>query len=368
MIQPVNLRKLHDPILEELEVAVLRVLRSAAYCLGPEVETFESNFARYNGSDYAVGVNSGTSALHLALLSAGVGPGDEVITSPFSFIASSASIRYCGARPVYVDIDPESYLINLDRIEAAITPKTRAIVPVHLFGQMVDMDVLTDLAHRHHLAIVEDAAQAHGATFQGRQPGTFGHQACFSFYPTKNLGACGEGGMITGQNQESETCVRSLRSWGTGSPGNYDHTLEGFNYRLEGIQAAVLDVKLKHLETWISRRRENAARYRELLEGAGLQGPVELPGRRHVYHQFTIRIPERQAITSALQEKGIQTGAFYPIPLHRQKAYHDLGYREGDFPHAEKAATEVMQLPVGPEVTLEEIDYVAQTLIGIISP
>jgi dTDP-4-amino-4,6-dideoxygalactose transaminase len=367
MIQPVNLPKLHKPIQSELEEAVLRVLHSAAYCLGPEVETFEGHFAEYCGTDYAVGVNSGTSALHLALLAAGVGPGDEVITSPFSFIASSAAIRYCGARPVYVDIVPESYLLDINRIEAAMTSKTKAILPVHLFGQMVDMEALSELARNHQLAIIEDAAQAHGSTFKGQQPGSFGHQACFSFYPTKNLGACGEGGMITGQDPELEKCVRSLRSWGSGQPGDYNHTLEGFNYRLEGIQAAVLDVKLKYLESWIERRRQNAIAYREQLDEAGISCPVELPDRRHVYHQFTIRVHAREKIAEQLKEQDILTGAFYPIPLHRQKAYHDLGYREGDFPHAEKAAAEVMQLPVGPELTPEEITRVAEALKKVVS-
>jgi dTDP-4-amino-4,6-dideoxygalactose transaminase len=253
MIQPVNLPKLHKPIQSELEEAVLRVLHSAAYCLGPEVETFEGHFAEYCGTDYAVGVNSGTSALHLALLAAGVGPGDEVITSPFSFIASSAAIRYCGARPVYVDIVPESYLLDINRIEAAMTSKTKAILPVHLFGQMVDMEPSRNWRATISWPSSKMLPRRMVPHSRANNPAVFGHQACFSFYPTKNLGACGEGGMITGQDPELEKCVRSLRSWGSGQPGDYNHTLEGFNYRLEGIQAAVLDVKLKYLESWIER-------------------------------------------------------------------------------------------------------------------
>lgn len=362
MITPVNLPKLHAPIQAELEEAVLRVMRSAAYCLGPEVEAFETRFAAYCAADHAIGVNSGTSALHLALLSQGVGPGDEVITSPFSFIASSASIRYCGARPVYVDIDPDSFLMETRQIEDKITPQTKALLPVHLYGQMVDMDSIRKIADQHGLAVAEDAAQAHGSEWKNQRPGTFGYPACYSFYPTKNLGGCGEGGMIVGDDPTMRQLTSSLRSWGTGQPGQYDHVLEGFNYRLEGIQAAVLNVKLHYLEDWIARRQDNAALYRELLDGTDVVLPTALPDRRHVYHQFTIRVARRDQVVSRLKEFGIIPGIFYPLPLHLQPAYSELGYQKGDFPEAEKAAGEVLQLPVGPELGPDEIRQVAQGL------
>ncbi|MEO0454528.1 MAG: DegT/DnrJ/EryC1/StrS family aminotransferase [Verrucomicrobiota bacterium] len=367
MIKPVNLQELHSPIQQELEEAVLRVLRSAAYCLGPDVDSFEKEFAEYCQSEFCIGVNSGTSALHLALLSAGVGTGDEVISSPFSFIASSASIRYCQARPVYVDIDPETYLMDTSLVREALTDRTKAIMPVHLYGQIVDMAPLQQLAREHGLKMIEDAAQAHGAERDGKRAGQFGDLACFSFYPTKNLGACGEGGAIVTNEASHDKMTRSLRSWGTGQPGNYDHALEGFNYRLEGIQGAVLSVKLKYLESWIEKRRANADLYRQILSSnTDLVLPLEEKTCRHVYHQFTVRVPDRARVIAALRQKGIIVGSFYPIPIHLQQAYEDLGYKEGQFPHAEKAAAEVIQLPVGPELKTVEIESVAESLTEVI--
>ncbi|MCH5373965.1 MAG: DegT/DnrJ/EryC1/StrS family aminotransferase, partial [Planctomycetes bacterium] len=314
------------------------------------------NLSFYPGAKIGVGVNSGTSALHLALLAADIGPGDEVITVPFTFVATVAAIHYTGAKTVFVDIDPTTFTMDPAQVEAAITPRTRAIMPVHLYGQMADMDPILAIARKHGLIVIEDAAQAHGAEYKGRRAGSMGEMACFSFYPGKNLGAYGEGGMVVTDNEEFARKIRMLRDWG--AEKKYQHVLKGYNYRLEGIQGAVLRVKLRHLEAWTEGRRAAAARYDEGLAGSGIAMPLALPHNRHVYHIYAIRTAHRQAWMDALAEQGIQSGIHYPIPVHLLPAYEDLGYPAGAFPESESAANEVMSLPMFPELTAEQTTIV----------
>jgi dTDP-4-amino-4,6-dideoxygalactose transaminase len=361
----VDLRTQYREIQEEVEEAVARVLADAAYVLGSEVERFESEFAEYCGVAHGVAVNSGTSALHLALLAAGVSPGDEVITVPFTFIATAATIRYAGATPVFVDIDPVSYTLDPGQIEAAITPRTMALVPVHLYGQPADMDPILDIARRHGLAVIEDAAQAHGSEYKSRRAGGLGDLGCFSFYPTKNLGACGEGGIVVTSDPERAERVRLLRDWGQTS--KYRHELLGFNYRMDGIQGAILRIKLRHLERWTEMRRVRAARYEKELANSGVSTPVEMPWARHVYHAFTVRSPHRDAIRAALGESGIQSAIHYPVPVHLQPIFSDLGYRPGAFPRAEAAADEVVCLPIYPELPADAPERVAACIRKVLS-
>ncbi len=360
MIPMADLPAQYRAIRGELDEAVGRVLANAQYILGPEVAAFEEEFARAHHAAHAAGVNSGTSALHLALLAAGVGPGDEVITVPFTFIATAAAIRYAGARPVFVDIDPASFNMDPARISGAITPRTRAILPVHLFGQPADMDPILEIARARGLAVIEDAAQAHAAEYLGRRVGALGDAGCFSFYPAKNLGACGEGGAVLTNHPEFARKLRLLRDWG--SEKKYVHSIPGYNYRLEGLQGAILRVKLRHLEAWTEARRRNAALYTELLAGASAVLPREAPGVRHVWHCYTIRVAARDHVQRELLRLGVQTGVHYPIPIHLQPAYADLGYGPGDFPCAERAAEEVLALPVHAELTEAQVRQVADAL------
>ncbi|MGA3187014.1 MAG: DegT/DnrJ/EryC1/StrS family aminotransferase [Bryobacteraceae bacterium] len=357
MIPFVDLKAQYLSIKPEIDAAVFAVLESSQFILGKYVEAFEKDFAAYCGATHAMGVNSGTSALHLALLAAGVGAGDEVITTPFTFVATAAAIHYCGARPVYVDIDPASFTIDPARIEEAITARTKAILPVHLYGQPADMDPILAIAKRHNLIVIEDAAQAHGAEYKGRRVGSIGDMGCFSFYPGKNLGAYGEGGAVTTNNDDCAKAIRTLRDWGQSR--KYHHDLRGFNYRLEGMQGAILGVKLKHLERWTEARRTNAALYTEYLAGADVATPVEMDYSRHVYHVYAIRTGSREALAQELNAQGVQTGIHYPIPVHLQKAYADSAYKLGDFPHAERAANEVLSLPMFPELTEEQVRQAA---------
>jgi dTDP-4-amino-4,6-dideoxygalactose transaminase len=333
------------------------VLDSSEFILGGAVADFERRFASYCASNDAVGVNSGTSALHLALLACGVGPGDEVITVPFTFVATVSAIGYAGARGVFVDVDPRYYTMDPARVEAAITPRTKAILPVHLYGQPADMDPLLDIARRHGLALIEDAAQAHGAEYKRRRCGSMGAVSAFSFYPGKNLGAYGEGGAIVCNDEERVRTIRMLRDWGQSK--KYEHTLKGFNYRMDGIQGAVLGVKLKYLEQWTEARRSRAALYDRYLADAEVQRPEVRDGCRHVYHVYTVRVPDRERVRTALAAAGINCGIHYPIPVHLQPAHADLGYREGDFPVAERLAREVLSLPMYPELTDEQVATVA---------
>jgi dTDP-4-amino-4,6-dideoxygalactose transaminase len=351
-----DLKAQYQSIKPEIDAAIARVLDSCQFVLGPEVAGFEEEFAAYCGTAECIALNSGTSALHLALLAAGVGPGDEVITVPFTFVASVSAVTYAGARPVLVDIDPRSFTMDPALIEAAITPRTKAILPVHLYGQSADMDPILEVARRHRLVVIEDAAQAHGAKYKGRPVGSIGDMACFSFYPGKNLGAYGEGGAVTTSNPEYAHTIRMLRDWG--QDRKYHHLLRGFNYRMEGFQGAILRVKLRHLEAWTEARRAVVRLYDELLADSGVETPKEMPWGRHVYHVYTLRSDDRDGLQAALQADGIQTGIHYPVPAHLQPAYADLGYGRGAFPQSEAAAEQVLSLPLYPELSPQAVAQV----------
>jgi len=355
-----DLKAQYASIKQEVDAAIQGVLDSCGYILGPEVSKLEEEFAAYSGARFGIGVNTGTSALHLSLLAAGIGPGDEVITVPFTFVATVAAIEYAGAKPVLVDIDPQTYNMDPAGIEAAITPRTRAILPVHLHGLMADMDPILEIARRHKLIVIEDACQAHGAEYKGKRAGSLGDLAAFSFYPGKNLGAYGEGGMVVTSNPEFAKKVRMLRDWG--AEKKYHHVLKGYNFRLEGIQGAVLRVKLRHLEAWTEARRKAAAHYDRGLSGIGVTVPQPKPHQRHVYHVYAIRTKQRQAWQDALNAQGVQTGIHYPFPVHLLPAYLDLGFKPGDFPHSEQAANEVLSLPMFAELTAEQCETVARAV------
>jgi len=356
MIPFIDLKAQYESIKEEILAAVSATLASTQFVLGKEVAAFEEEFAAYSGGKFGIGVNSGTSALHLALLAAGVKRGDEVITVSCTFVATVAAIDYIGARPVFVDVDPATLNMDAGQVEAAITERTKAILPVHLHGQSADLDPILDVARRHGLRVIEDAAQAHGAEYKGRRVGSIGDLGCFSFYPGKNLGAYGEGGMVVTNNEEFAHTIRMLRDWG--QEQKYHHVLKGFNYRLEGVQGAILRVKLRHLEDWTEARRRHAAYYNELLADTAVARPLEMPYARHVYHVYAVQTPKRDRLQEALQAQGIQTGIHYPIPVHLQKAYQDFGYGPGDFPVTERAANELLSLPMFAELQNAQIDTV----------
>jgi dTDP-4-amino-4,6-dideoxygalactose transaminase len=357
VIPILDLQAQYRSIKPEIDAAIQRVVDSAHFALGPAVTDFEARFADYCGTREAIGVNSGTSALHLALLAAGVGPGDEVITTPFTFVATIAAVEYAGARPVFVDIDPSYYCLDPAELDETITPRTKAIVPVHLYGQPADMDPILAIARARNLVVIEDACQAHGAEYHGRRCGSIGAIGCFSFYPGKNLGAFGEGGAAVTSDPQLAATMRSLRAWGEET--RYTHTRRGFNYRMDGIQGAVLGVKLRHLERWTEARRQRAEVHAKFLAGTSAAIPQVRPGSRHVFHQYAIRVPRRDALRQQLTEAGVQTGVHYPIPLHLQPAYRDLGYTEGDFPVAERVAREILSLPIFPELTDGQIEMIA---------
>jgi len=352
-----DLRAQYQSIKPEIDAAITRVLDSCQYVLGSEVVAFEQKFAALCGAAECVALNSGTSALHLALLAAGVGPGDNVITVPFTFVASVAAVLYTGARPVLVDIDSRSFTMDAAAIEAAITPHTKAILPVHLYGQPADMDPIMEVARRKGLVVIEDAAQAHGAKYKGHTVGSIGDMTCFSFYPTKNLGAYGEGGAVTTNNADFARTIRMLRDWG--QDHKYHHVMRAYNYRMEGLQGAVLGVKLRHLEAWTESRRAVVRQYNELLADCEVETPKEMPWARHVYHVYTLRSEDRDGLQAVLTAEGIQTGIHYPIPVHLQPAYGDLGYGLGAFPHAEAAAKQVLSLPLYPELSSQAVAQVA---------
>ncbi len=360
MIPFVDLKAQYASIKGEVNAAIQGVLESGQYVLGSEVAAFEEEFAAYSQAKHGIGVNTGTSALHLALLAANIGPGDEVITVPFTFVASVSAIHYTGATPVLVDIDPRTFTIDPAAIEAAITERTKAILPVHLYGQTADMDPILAIAERHGLVVIEDAAQAHGAEYKGRRAGSMGDLGCFSFYPGKNLGAYGEGGMVVTNSAAYTRTIRMLRDWG--AEKKYQHVLKGYNYRLEGLQGAVLRVKLRHLEAWTEARRRAAARYDRLLAGSGVRTPEAMAYARHVYHVYAIRTGQRQAWQDALSARGIQSGIHYPIPVHLLPAFADLGYKAGQFPHSERAANEVLSLPMFAELTEAQSEEVCRAL------
>jgi dTDP-4-amino-4,6-dideoxygalactose transaminase len=357
MIPFLDLQAQYAPIKTEIQDAVNRVFETGQFVLGDEVAAFESEFARYVGADQGVAVNTGTSALHLALLAAGIGPGDEVITVPFTFVATVAAIGYTGAATVFVDIDPQSLTMDVAQLEAAITPRTKAVVPVHLYGQPADMDPLLAIARKHGLIVIEDACQAHGAEYNGRRVGSLGDLGCFSFYPGKNLGACGEGGIVVTSNRQYADRLRMLRDWGQSK--KYHHVLRGYNYRMEGLQGAILRVKLRHLDTWTDQRRSRAVEYNRFLKDSDVLRPQEMAYARHVYHIYAVRTRDRVELQRTLQSHGVQTGIHYPIPVHLQEGYRDLGYVAGDFPHTERAANEVLSLPMYPELSNYQVEFVS---------
>ena len=350
----------------EVQAALDRVLESSAFVLGPAVADFERKFAPYAGARHAAGVSSGTSALHLALLAAGVGPGDEVVAPAMTFIATVSAIHYTGARPVLADVDPVRYTLDPAQIERALTPRTKAIMPVHLYGQAADMDPILAIARRRGLLVIEDAAQAHGAEYRGRRCGSIGDLAGFSFYPGKNLGAYGEGGAVTTNRDDFDKTVRILRDWG--QTQRYHHDLKGFNYRMEGFQGAVLGVKMAHIEAWTEGRRRAAALYAEGLRGiAGVVAPREAEGARHVYHVYAVLVKNRDAVQKKLNDAGVATGIHYPIPVHLQKCFSELGYRRGDFPVAERIGDEELSLPMFPELTAAQVEEVCRALRGAVA-
>jgi dTDP-4-amino-4,6-dideoxygalactose transaminase len=355
-----NLRFEYDLLRDEIREALDRVCLSSAYVLGAEVEAFEREFASFCGLKHCIALNSGTSALHLGLLALGVGPGDEVITTPNSFIASAEAISYTGAIPVFADIDPGTANLDAGCVERAITPKTKVIMPVHLYGRPADMDALRSLARSHNLKLLEDSAQAHGARYRGRRTGGLGHAAAFSFYPTKNLAASGEAGALTTDDDRIAEFARSARTHG--QTGRYAHAFVGFNYRMEGFQGGILRIKLKRLEEWTARRRAIAAEYRRSLQGANVEIPIDDPRDESVYHLFVIYVSDRAATASALAQRGIETAVHYPTPLHLQPAYAHLGYGPGSFPHAERACQRVLSIPVFPGLTDEQVLHIATCL------
>lgn len=344
----------------EVRQSILEVAESGTYVLGPRVASFEDEFAAYHGAKHCVGVNSGTSALHLALLAAGVGPGDEVITVPMTFIATSWAISYVGATPVFVDVEPGTYTMDPYRVEKAITKRTRAILPVHLYGQPADLAPLVELSRRYNIPLIEDAAQAHGARYHGKPVGTFGLCGCFSFYPGKNLGAYGEGGAILTDDDRVASRLRSLRDHA--QQQRYHHDEIGFNYRMDAFQGAVLGVKLRYLDSWTTARRRLADRYRRLLADLPVALPAEADGRRHVWHLYVLLFPGRDELRKGLEKRGIQSGLHYPIPVHLQKAYKHLGHRAGDFPGAELVGRTCLTLPMFPEMTFDQQDAVVAAL------
>jgi dTDP-4-amino-4,6-dideoxygalactose transaminase len=348
----------HAALRGELDRAVREVIDSSAFAGGPFVEKFEADFASYCGCQHAIGVGSGTEALWLSLLACGVGPGDEVITVPSTFMATAEAITYCGARPVFVDVDDRTYTMDPAGLEEAVGSRTKAIIPVHLFGQSADMDPILEFAREHDLLVIEDAAQAHGAKYKGRKVGTLGHAGCFSFYPGKNLGAFGEAGAVVTDNLALQEKIRVLRDHG--QVRKYHHTMVGWNCRMDGIQAAVLSVKLQHLESGNSLRRAHALQYDEMFDGMDeVVTPFAAPYAQHVYHIYAIRVQERDEVMWLLQEKGIQCGVHYPIPVHLQKAYRSLGYTAGALPMSERTALEFISLPMFPELTEAQVQTVA---------
>jgi dTDP-4-amino-4,6-dideoxygalactose transaminase len=342
---------------EEIDQAILGVIDDGHFILGPNVKALESEVAAYSGCRHGVGLASGTDALRLALAALDIGPGDEVITTPFTFVATASTISHTGATPVFVDIDPRTFNLVPELVEKAVTPRTKAILPVHLFGQCAEMGPLLAIAHRHGLKVIEDAAQAIGAEENGQRAGSFGAIACFSFYPTKNLGAYGDGGMITTNDPVLAEKVDLLRR--QGSKKKYHNVLLGFNSRLDEMQAALLRVKLKYLDEWTAGRQRVARRYSELLAGVAVETPYERPGVRHVYHQYTIRTSRRDQLQVFLKEQGIGTMIYYPVPLHRLPLYAGLGYSEASLPVSEQAAREVLSLPMYPELSKEQVETVA---------
>jgi dTDP-4-amino-4,6-dideoxygalactose transaminase len=366
MIPGFSLTRQNAELEQEVTEAILDVMRGGQFILGENVAKLEKEIADLCEAEYAIGVGNCSDALYLALRACGVGPGDEVITTPFTFFATAGAIAHTGAKPVFCDIDPGTFNIDPSRIEDAITERTKAILPVHLYGQAADMDPINSIAKKYSLYVIEDAAQAIGAKYKGRPVGSLGDIACFSFFPTKNLGAFGDGGMLTTNDPELEERIRMLRVHG--SKKKYHHEILGCNSRLDELQAAILRVKLKYLDAWTNTRRALAERYREKLNVAGnaIVLPTEMEWAYHVYHQYTIRVPNRDAVQEELKARGIASTVYYPLSLHLQPVFKDLGYEPGDFPESEKATEEALSLPMFPELEYAEQDRVVEELRDIL--
>ena len=363
-----DLKAQHQAIKSEVEAAIIEVLESQAFILGPKVKECEAAIARYCSCSHAVGVSSGTDALLIALMAEGIGAGDEVITTPYTFFATAGSISRTGATPVFVDIDPITYNINPGLIEEKITPKTKAIIPVHLYGQTAEMDPIMAVARKHGLVVIEDAAQAIGSEYNGRRAGSIGDYGCFSFFPSKNLGCAGDGGMVTTNDPARAEKLIVMRAHG--SKPKYYHRVIGGNFRFDSIQAAVVNVKLPRLDSWTAGRQANARRYEKLFAQAGLAATVSLPvivHSRHIFNQYVIRAPRRDELMEHLQKNNIGCAIYYPVPLHLQECFAHLGYHEGDLPESEKAARETVAIPVYPELTDEQAAYVVRCIADFLS-
>ena len=363
-ISMVDLKVQYQTYKQELDKAVIDVMESTAFINGPEVSAFEREMAEYSKIKYGVGLASGTDALLMALLALGIGKGDEVIVPTFTFIATSEMVSRAGATPIFVDIDPDTFNIDPNDVRRKITPKTKAIIPVHLYGQCADLDAITSIAKEHNLKVIEDCAQAQGATWKGKQVGTIGDIGCFSFFPTKNLGGFGDGGLVITDDEKVAETIKALRNHG--SFKRYYHSLHGFNSRLDSMQAAILRVKMHHLERWISLRRDVASRYNKALKNSAYNLPKE--GYKdlapHTYNQYTIKVPEkRNELQTFLTEKGIASMIYYPLSLHKQEIYKEYGYKQGDFPASESVEDHVLSIPVYPELTIEQTDYIIAALL-----
>ncbi len=360
-----NITRQYAQIKDEVNAAIAEVLPSGRYTLGPQVSAFEQEFAAYCHTKHCLGIANGTEALHLALLACGIGPGDEVITVPNTYIATVFAISYCGATPVFVDVDPVTFNMDVTRVAERITKRTKALLPVHLYGQPVDMDPLLDIARAHGLWVIEDAAHAHGALYKGRPAGSLGHIGCFSFYPTKVMGCYGDGGAITTSDADLYDRIRVLRYMGQHT--KYLHEIIGYQQRLDELQAAILRVKLRHLEQWIAGRQRVAAWYDELLAGLPVVTPTVVGDVRHVYYMYTIRTPKRNELIAHLAERGIGSQAMYPLEAPYQPAYAHLGHRPGDFPVADAQVGEILCLPMYPELTRAEVDEIAAAIAAFFS-
>lgn len=363
IVPMVDLKRQYQGIKKEIFQVITEIFNNGQYILGPRVSEFEKKIADYYGVSEAVGVASGTDAIHLSINALGIGEGDEVITTPFTFFATVEAILYTGARPVFVDVEQDTFNMDAGQIEAKITDKTRAILPVHIFGQMADMEDISKIAKRHGLKVIEDCAQSFGANLNGKKAGSFGNTGCFSFYPSKNLGGYGDGGIIILNDTKIADKVRKLRNHG--SQSSYIHEDVGFNSRLDEIQAGILLVKLKYIDEYNIARRQKAALYTELLSDK-VKCPVEKKGAYHVFHQYTIRSNKRHEIQKRLRDKRVSSVVYYPVPLHLQKALRFLGYKEGDFPVAEKSADEVLSLPIYPELEESVIEKIAEIIRAVV--
>ncbi len=361
----VDLRAQYESLASEVQQAISAVLGRGDFILGKEVSLFEEEFAAYCETEYAVGVDSGTSALELALRVFDIGPGDEVITAANTFIATAFAVSYTGATPILVDVDPQTHTIDVSLLERAITDRTRAIIPVHLYGHPADMDPIMEIAEKYGLVVIEDACQAHGAKYKGKRVGSLGHAAAFSFYPAKNLGAYGDGGIVVTNDERVAESLQMLRNYGQRE--KYHHMLQGYNHRLDTLQAAVLRVKLKHLDAWNAARRQHARLYGELLAHSPVVPPAEAGYAESVYHLYVIRVEDRDGLRAYLHDKGIATGIHYPIPIHLQPSYRDLGYEKGNLPVTEEYAEQILSLPMHAELTPGSIEYVTEAVRAFVS-